>query len=612
MEQKKKSARTMRVLGTLLEGSGKYFAVCILLGLLLTVVEMIAPQVIRVTVDSVIDSQPMDLPAWALRWVESLGGVAFLRANMWFIALILALAGLVAALLRYGANMFNAKAGETLVKTARDRLFHHIECLPWKWHAEHPTGDIIQRCTSDVERIKNFFQEQFISVFQIIVRIILALTLMTLMNAKLSIVAWVIAPIIVLYSVLFHNKIRARFTECDENEGVLSTIAQENLTGVRVVRAFGREKFERDRFEAQNNKYTECWISLTRTLSDFWAVGDFTSCLQILLVVVLGTVSCVNGNLTAGEFVSFSLYNTMLIGPVRRLGRIISEMSKAGVSIDRLGEVLEAETEQDAPDAAEAPMDKDIAFENVSFHYGEDGPDVLENVSFTVPAGKSFGILGGTGSGKSSLLLLLCRLYAPTEGKITVGGVDIADMPARYVRENVGVVLQEPFLYSRTIMENIRMIDPRMSEEQVHEAARIACVHDVIEGFENGYDTVVGERGVTLSGGQKQRVAIARMLMQNAPILIFDDSMSAVDTETDASIRAALKHRRESTTTFIISHRITTLCEADKILVLEHGKLVEQGTHEELIAKPGLYRRIARIQNALEEELKQEGGGSNE
>ena len=327
----------MRVLGTLLEGSGKYFAVCILLGLLLTVVEMIAPQVIRVTVDSVIDSQPMDLPAWALRWVESLGGAAFLRANMWFIALILALAGLVAALLRYGANMFNAKAGETLVKTARDRLFHHIECLPWKWHAEHPTGDIIQRCTSDVERIKNFFQEQFISVFQIIVRIILALTLMTLMNAKLSIVAWVIAPIIVLYSVLFHNKIRARFTECDENEGVLSTIAQENLTGVRVVRAFGREKFERDRFEAQNNKYTECWISLTRTLSDFWAVGDFTSCLQILLVVVLGTVSCVNGNLTAGEFVSFSLYNTMLIGPVRRLGRIISEMSKAGVSIDRLG-----------------------------------------------------------------------------------------------------------------------------------------------------------------------------------------------------------------------------------------------------------------------------------
>lgn len=426
----------MRVLGALLEGSGKYFAVCILLGLLLTACEMVAPQVIRVTIDSVIDSKPVDLPGWALRWVESLGGVAYLRANMWFPALLLALAGLTAALLRYGANIFSAKAGETLVKTSRDKLFHHIECLPWKWHAENPTGDIIQRCTSDVERIKTFFQEQFISVFQIVVRIVIALSLMTAMNARLSIVAWVIAPIIVLYSVLFHNKIRVRFTECDENEGILSTIAQENLTGVRVVRAFGREKFERDRFNAQNDKYTDCWIGLCRTLSDFWAVGDFTSCLQILLVVVLGTVTCVHGNLTAGEFVSFSLYNTMLIGPVRRLGRIISEMSKAGVSIDRIGEVLEAEVEQDKPDAVEAPMNADIAFENVSFRYGEDTPDVLENVSFTVPAGKSFGILGGTGSGKSSLLLLLCRLYAPTEGKITVGGVDIADMPARWVREN--------------------------------------------------------------------------------------------------------------------------------------------------------------------------------
>ncbi len=590
----------MRVLGTLLEGSGKYFAVCILLGLLLTVVEMIAPQVIRVTVDSVIDSQPMDLPAWALRWVESLGGVAFLRANMWFIALILALAGLVAALLRYGANMFNAKAGETLVKTARDRLFHHIECLPWKWHAEHPTGDIIQRCTSDVERIKNFFQEQFISVFQIIVRIILALTLMTLMNAKLSIVAWVIAPIIVLYSVLFHNKIRARFTECDENEGVLSTIAQENLTGVRVVRAFGREKFERDRFEAQNNKYTECWISLTRTLSDFWAVGDFTSCLQILLVVVLGTVSCVNGNLTAGEFVSFSLYNTMLIGPVRRLGRIISEMSKAGVSIDRLGEVLEAETEQDAPNAAEAPMDKDITFENVSFHYGEDGPDVLENVSFTVPAGKSFGILGGTGSGKSSLLLLLCRLYAPTEGKITVGGVDIADMPARYVRENVGVVLQEPFLFSRSVQENIGICGA--SDAEISAAAVTACVDGDITRFSQGYDTMVGERGVSLSGGQKQRVAIARMLTKKTPVIVFDDSLSAVDTETDEKIRSALDRDLGGATTIIISHRITTLLDCDNILVLEKGRVSQLGSPKELLAQPGIFRKIYDMQMSIGEE----------
>ena len=590
----------MRVLGTLLRGSGKFFAAGILSGLFITLVEMVAPQIIRVTVDSVIDTKPMDLPAWALRWVESLGGVNYLRSHMWFPAVLLALSGLAAALLRYGAHIFNAKAGETLVKTARDKLFHHIECLPWKWHAENPTGDIIQRCTSDVERIKTFFQEQFVSVFQIVVRIIVALALMTAMNAKLSIVAWVIAPIIVLYSVLFHNKIRARFTECDEDEGVLSTIAQENLTGVRVVRAFGREKFERDRFNAQNEKYTACWIGLCRTLSDFWAVGDFTSCLQILLVVVLGTVSCVNGNLTAGEFVSFSLYNTMLIGPVRRLGRIISEMSKAGVSIDRLGEVFEAEVEHDAPDAAEAPMDKDISFENVSFHYGENGPDVLENVTFTVPAGKSFGILGGTGSGKSSLLLLLCRLYAPTEGKITVGGVDIADMPARYVRENVGVVLQEPFLFSRSVQENIGICGA--SDAEIRAAAVTACVDGDISRFSQGYDTMVGERGVSLSGGQKQRVAIARMLTKKTPVIVFDDSLSAVDTETDEKIRSALDRDLGGATTIIISHRITTLLDCDNVLVLEKGRVSQLGSPRELLAKPGIFRKIYDMQMAIGEE----------
>ena len=587
------------MLGQLLHGSWRYFIACIAASLLFTAFELVIPQIIRVSVDSLIGSGPVKVAA-ARPVVQALGGVDDLRQNLWIPAAMMAGFGLLSALMRYCVNLYSAKAGETLVKTSRDLLYHHIQHLPWKWHMENPTGDIIQRCTSDVERIKNFFQEQFISVFQIIVRIILALTLMTLMNAKLSIVAWVIAPIIVLYSVLFHNKIRARFTECDENEGVLSTIAQENLTGVRVVRAFGREKFERDRFEAQNNKYTECWISLTRTLSDFWAVGDFTSCLQILLVVVLGTVSCVNGNLTAGEFVSFSLYNTMLIGPVRRLGRIISEMSKAGVSIDRLGEVLEAETEQDAPNAAEAPMDKDIAFENVSFHYGEDGPDVLENVSFTVPAGKSFGILGGTGSGKSSLLLLLCRLYAPTEGKITVGGVDIADMPARYVRENVGVVLQEPFLFSRSVQENIGICGA--SDAEIRAAAVTACVDGDITRFSQGYDTMVGERGVSLSGGQKQRVAIARMLTKKTPVIVFDDSLSAVDTETDEKIRSALDRDLGGATTIIISHRITTLLDCDNILVLEKGRVSQLGSPKELLAQPGIFRKIYDMQMSIGEE----------
>ena len=599
MEKTNTKGRTGRVLRTLLRGSIRYFILCILSGVLLTAGEMVIPQVIRVTVDSVIGDAPVDLPAPALRVLEALGGAAWLRGHMGAVAAFLAGAGLLSAAFRYIANIFNARAGETLVKTARDKLYHHIQRLPWKWHAENPTGDIIQRCTSDVERIKNFFQEQFVSVFQIVVRIVLALTLMTMMNARLSIVAWVIAPIIVLYSVLFHNKIRARFTACDENEGILSTIAQENLTGVRVVKAFGRESFERDRFGKQNDYYTSLWIGLCRTLSDFWAVGDGTSCLQVMLVVVLGTVLCVRGEMTAGEFISFAFYNAMLIGPVRRLGRIISEMSKAGVSIDRLGEVLEAEPEQDAPDAVEVPMNGDIAFENVSFAYG-DGPDVLQDVSFTIPGGKSFGILGGTGSGKSSLLLLLCRLYAPTGGRITAGGTDIAHMPARWVRQNVGVVLQEPFLFSRTIEENIGVCGA--SAEEIRAAAVTACIDGDIRRFSQGYDTVVGERGVTLSGGQKQRVAIARMLTKKTPVIVFDDSLSAVDTETDEKIRAALDRDLHGSTTIIISHRITTLLDCDEVLVLDKGRVSELGSPAELLSRGGIFRRIYDMQMSIGEE----------
>ena len=599
MEKKKTPGRTGRVLRILLRGSVRFFILCILAGVLLTACEMVIPQVIRVTVDSVIGDAPIDLPERVLGWIDRLGGQARLRQNAWALAAALVSAGVLAAVFRYVANIFNARAGETLVKTARDRLYHHIQRLPWQWHSENPTGDIIQRCTSDVERIKNFFQEQFVSVFQIVVRIVLALTLMTLMNARLSVVAWVIAPIIVLYSVLFHNKIRTRFTDCDENEGVLSTIAQENLTGVRVVKAFGRESYERDRFARQNDHYTSLWIGLCRTLSDFWAVGDGTSCLQVMLVVVLGAVLCVRGQMTAGEYISFNFYNGMLIMPVRRLGRIISEMSKAGVSVDRLGEILEAEPERDAPDAAEAPMDGDIVFESVSFAYG-DGPAVLRDVSFTVPGGKSFGILGGTGSGKSSLLLLLCRLYAPTAGRITVGGNDIAHMPAHWVRQNVGVVLQEPFLFSRSIEENIGICGA--SAEEIRAAAVTACVDGDIRRFSQGYDTVVGERGVTLSGGQKQRLAIARMLTKRTPVIVFDDSLSAVDTETDEKIRAALGRDLRGATTIIISHRITTLLDCDSVLVLDRGAVSELGSPAELLARDGIFRRIYDMQMSIGEE----------
>ena len=592
-----KRSKKPSVLPQLFRGSARYFIACILCGLALTLCELLLPQIIRVFVDSAIGSEAVSLPGFLSALLP--GGAAWLAGHLALCPVLLAVIGLISALFRYFTNLFNAKAGETLVKTMRDRLYAHIHTLPWSWHMENPTGDIIQRCTSDVERVKTFFQEQFVAVFRISVLIVLSLICMAMTNLRLSLVAIVIFPIIVLYSVLFHNRIRERFTLCDEHEGVLSTIAQENLTGVRVVRAFGREAYERDRFEAQNKVYTDCWISLCRTLSNFWATGDLTSCVQVLLVVVLGSVLCVRGEMTVGEFISFAFYNSMLISPVRRLGRMISEMSKAGVSIDRVAEILNAEPERDAPGASEPPMDGDIAFENVTFRYGE-GREVLKNLSFTIPAGSSFGILGGTGSGKSTLLLLLCRLYAPLAGRVTIGGEDIAAMRAAWLREHIGIVLQEPFLFSRTIGENIGLTGA--TAEDIRAAAVTACLDGDISRFPDGYDTPVGERGVTLSGGQKQRLAIARTLTKSAPILVFDDSLSAVDTETDENIRRALREKTAGTTSIIISHRITTLLDCDRVLVLDRGVLSQLGTPEELLSRPGIFRRIYDMQMSVGEE----------
>ena len=366
-----------------------------------------------------------------------------------------------------------------------------------------------------------------------------------------------------LYSVLFHNKIRARFTECDENEGILSAMAQENLTGVRVVRAFGREEYERERFGKQNDHYMGLWVRLARLLSAFWGMGDFIAGTQALLIMTLGIVSCVKGGMTSGEFIAFVTYNAMLAWPIRRLGRMISEMSKAGISIDRLNYII----------------------------------------SFTARAGKTVGILGGTGSGKSTLMYLLDRLYELPEdgsgGRITIGGTDIKDIKAAYLRKNIGIVLQEPYLFSRTIAENIGITRPDITMDEIREASAIACLDDTVTGFSEGYDTFVGERGVTLSGGQKQRAAIARMLTEKTPIMIFDDSLSAVDAETDAAIRAGLDRQLGGATVFLISHRTSTLMNSDLILVLDRGRIAEMGRHDELMAiDGGIYRRIYDIQTS--------------
>ena len=338
-------------------------------------------------------------------------------------------------------------------------------------------------------------------------------------------------------------------------------------------------------------------------MSAYWASADVLTGLQVLTVIALGSYACINGTMTAGGFIAMTSYNIMLMWPVRQLGRVISEMSKAGISIERLRYIMNSETETDKADAKEPPMDRDIVFDHVSFAYPGGSGEVLHDVSFTVPAGKTIGILGGTGSGKSTLMGLLTRLYElpPEDGKITVGGVDIADIKAAYLRKNIGIVLQEPYLFSRTLSENIGIADDA-DMKAIRRAARAASIDDAITSFTAGYDTFVGERGVTLSGGQKQRTAIAQMLVRHSPVMIFDDSLSAVDAETDMKIRAALPETTGSATVILIAHRITTLMNADNIIVLDKGRIRESGTHEELLKMNGLYRRIYDLQTAGMEE----------
>ena len=596
-----------------LRGSIKYFVISILSALCVTGLDMLSPQLIRTTVDGILGDNELKLPEFLMNRIASVGGVGYLRDRLWLIGGLLVIMALFSVAFRYLFMLFNARGAESLVETMRNRLFSHIQRLPFSWHMQNQTGDIIQRCTSDVDMVKNFVSEQLTSVFRIVILIILSLFFMFSMNPRLTLVALASIPIIIAYSAYFHSKIGRQFMICDENEGILSTIAQENLTGVRVVRAFGREKYEKDRFEKQNNIYTNLWIKLCGFMALFWGAGDLISGLQVMLIVILGAVFCVRGSLTAGEFIAFSSYNAMLTWPVRSLGRMISEMSKAGVSIERIRYIMNSDAEQDKPEAELAgegtpEMRGDIEFHNVSFSYG-DAP-ILSDISFKIPQGTTFGILGGTGSGKSTLMHLLNRLYdLPKEnGRITIGGVDIADMKGSWVRSHIGMVLQESFLFSRTIAENIGITRRGMSLSDIRWAASIACVDEAISEFSKGYDTVVGERGVTLSGGQKQRTAIARMLTQRTPIMVFDDSLSAVDSETDAKIRQALKRNLGDSTVILISHRVTTLMQAECILVLDKGRVAELGSHEELIKKKdGIYRRIYDMQMTLPEEVAEYG-----
>ena len=503
-----------------------------------------------------------------------------------------------------------AYTAEGITRRLRDFLFDHIQRLSFSYHATTPTGDLIERVTSDVDALRRFFSEQGIGIGRIILLFVINFIAILNLNVKLGLLSVIAIPFMLLVSVWFFKRVTKAFENYQSQEAVLSTTLQENLTGVRVVKAFGRQEYEKGKFERDNwTKYLKGkFLLLMHSL--FWPLSDIVLGLQMLFGFVYAATMAINGEITVGMYIAYVGLVVWLIWPIRNLGRIIVNASSGMVSYGRLMEVVKQSREPlfDGKVQPAGPVKGEIVFEDVSFMYSDGKEDVLKNVSFQVRPGQAVALLGSTGSGKSSLVNLLPRFHEYTSGRILLDGVELKDYSRAYLRKQIGIVEQEPFLFSRSIRENITYgVGREISQEEVERAAKAAAVHDVILSFPDGYNTLVGEKGVTLSGGQKQRVTIARTLLKNPRILILDDSTSSVDTETEAEIRDALNGLMENRTTFIIAHRIQSVMIADLILVLDKGEVIQMGTHEELVSQmDGMYRKIYEIQTRIDEELEME------
>jgi ATP-binding cassette subfamily B protein len=514
---------------------------------------------------------------------------------------------LVRGLGSFFSSKWATETSEGVTKRLRDYLFDHIQHLPYTYHNENDTGELIQRVTSDVDALRTFFSNNAIGVARTLILFLVNFIAIGFLNWHLAWMSIIAIPIIVVISALFFNKISKAYEAYQVKEAALSTTLQENLAGVRVVKAFARQNHEIEKFDNNNKEKYIAGLKLNRMHAYFWPISDTICSAQIILGYLIGGTMAINGEITIGTYLAYTGMIIWIIFPMRNLGRLIVEMSRGFVSFDRVAKIIR-ETREPLTDGDYLPekVEGKVSFENVSFSY-EDGFNVLEDITFNIDSGKSIALIGSTGSGKTTLVNLIPRFFEYANGSIKLDGVELNRYPRNFLRQHIGIVEQEPFLFSRSIRDNIRYgVNREVSEEEMITAAKAAAIHDVIMEFPNQYDTMVGERGVTLSGGQKQRVAIARTLLKNPKLLIMDDSTSSVDTETESQIRDALNNLMENRTTFIIAHRIQSIMNADLILVLDKQRIVQSGTHDELITQEGIYRNIFDIQTKIEEDLQKE------
>lgn len=527
--------------------------------------------------------------------------------------LLLVAGGFIALALFQGAFTFTsgvmaAKAGEGIAQRLRNYIYDHIQRLSFSYHDVTKTGDLIQRSTSDVETVRRFIAEVAIGFGRIIFIFMVNFIALLALNWQLAIISVIVVPVVIIASLFFFKRVETTYEKMQDQEAKLSSRLQESLTGVRVVKAFARQSYEREKFEVENLEKFRRGRNFMVLHSIFWPTTDILTAIQMLVGYFIGALMVMDNTITVGTYLAYMSIIIWIIFPIRELGRMIVQISTGLVSFDRIADIIQQEREylgqNDAPPVTD--LKGDISFKDVSFEYLKDRP-VLSNISVDIAAGKRIALLGSTGSGKSSLIGLLPRFYEYTSGLITIDGVELKEFSRYFLRQNIGIVEQEPFLFSRTIRENIAYgVGRAVTDDEVYAAAKAAAIHDSILTFPQGYNTLIGEKGVTLSGGQKQRIAIARTLLKNPRILILDDATSSVDMETETDIRDALSVLMENRTTLIIAHRIQTVMDADLILVLDKGNIVQRGTHQELLSQDGIYRQIYDIQARIETELEKD------
>lgn len=592
-ENKKKTKHGKNIFRLILSQK-KYYLRAVVCSLFSIFISFLSPIVLAELIDHYLGNAPSKLPSSVN---HLLGGEAFIANNLWLFGAAILLLNLVKGSFSYIKDLSSAKASENIALTLRQRLYRHIQHLSFGYHVKAETGDLMQRCTSDVDSVRRFLSVQVLSIFNSIFMITAALILMLPISIKVTLLAFLPIPLFILFCFFFFKVIIKAYTTSEEAEAKLSAVLQENLTGVRVVRAFGQQKSETEKYSRANDKFFGESLRAIKLESAYWSSGDLFSAIQMFIITLVCILEAISGNMTTGTMVLLTSYSGMLVGPTRQLGRVLSQGGRALVANERICEILSSETEQLSGDKTPS-LKGDIVFDHVSFSYDKTRK-VLDDISFRVKEGQTVAILAGTGEGKSTLVHLLQRLYPLSGGNIYIGSHNLNDIEPKHLRKKVGLILQEPFLFSKTILDNVNITQTEKNMQKIEESCLDASALSFIKESDKGFDTMVGEKGVTLSGGQKQRVAIARTLLGDHDILIFDDSLSAVDTKTDLEIRNALKKRRKNVTSFIISHRITTLKDADLILVLKGGRLIQSGTHESLLLEDGLYKKIFEIQNAV-------------